>query len=58
MIYLIQREDCKSIKIANDIDINYKNAFDLAVKNGVKILCYDCKLSDEEIRINKRIYYD
>ncbi len=58
LLFLIQREDCKFIKIAKDIDKNYKNAFDLALKNGVKILCYDCKLSDEEIRINKQIYYE
>ena len=50
MLYLIQREDCKSFKIANDIDREYKAAFNEALKNGVKMLCYDCKLSDEEIR--------
>ena len=58
LLFLIQREDCKLLKIAKDIDVNYKNAFDLALKNGVKILCYDCKLSDEEIRINNQIYYE
>ena len=58
LLFLIQREDCKLIKIAEDIDINYKNIFDQAIKSGVKILCYDCKLSDEEIRINNQIYYE
>ena len=58
LLFLIQREDCKLLKIAKDIDENYKNAFDLAIKNGVKILCYDCKLSDEEIRINNQIIYE
>jgi len=58
ILYLIQREDCKSFKIAKDIDGEYKNAFDVALKNGVKILCYDCKLNDEEIRINNQIYYE
>ena len=58
MLYLIQREDCKSLKIAEDIDEEYKNTFDAALKNGVKILCYDCKLNNEEIRINKQIYYE
>ena len=43
ILYLIQREDCKSFKIAKDIDQEYKNAFGEALKNGVKILCYDCK---------------
>ena len=55
MIYLIQRQDCKSFKIAEDIDINYKTAFDKAIKAGVKILCYDCKINDEEVKLNNLI---
>ena len=58
LIYLIQREDCKSFKIARDIDEEYKNTYVKALKNGVKILCYDCKLSTEEIRINNQINYE
>ena len=58
LLYLIQREDCKFIKIAQDIDEKYKNAFDKAIKNGVKILCYDCKLNNEEIIINNQINYE
>ena len=58
ILYIIQREDCKSFKIAKDIDEKYKNAFDEALKKGVKILCYDCKLSNEEIKLNKEIYYE
>ena len=55
ILYLIQREDCNSFKIAKDIDDEYKSTFDEALKNGVKILCYDCKLSDEEIKLNNQI---
>ena len=58
ILYLIQREDCKLFKIAKDIDPEYKNTLDLALKNGVKLLCYDCKLSNEDIRINNQIYYE
>ena len=58
ILYLIQREDCKSFKIAKDIDEEYKIAYDNAIKNGVKILCYDCKLNSEEIRINKQLKYE
>ena len=32
ILYLIQREDCKSFKIAKDIDQEYKIAFDEALK--------------------------
>jgi len=58
ILYLIQREDCKSFKIANDIDQEYKTTFNEALKNGVKMLCYDCKLSDEEIKLNNQISYE
>ena len=58
MLYLIQRDDCKFFKIANDIDEEYKNTFDEALNNGVKMLCYDCKLSSEEIIINNQINYE
>ena len=58
ILYLIQREDCESFRIAKDIDEEYKIAFDKAVKNGVKILCYDCKITDEEIKLNNRINYE
>ena len=58
ILYLIQRNDCKFFKIANDIDEEYKNNFDKAIKNGVKILCYDCTLTNKEIRINNQINYE
>ena len=47
-----------SFKIADDIDRKYKIAFNRARKTGVKILCYDCKLCDEEIKLNKQINYE
>ena len=55
IIYLIQRQDCKAFKIAEDIDANYKIAFNKAIKAGVKILCYDCKINNEEIKLNNQI---
>ena len=58
ILYLIQREDCRSFKIAQDIDQEYKIAFTEALKNGVKMLCYDCKLNNEEIRLNNQINYE
>ena len=58
ILYLIQREDCDSFKIADDIDPEYKIAFTNALKSGVKVLCYDCKLSNEEIKLNNQINYE
>ena len=55
LIYLVQREDCSQFKIAGDIDSKYLSGFLQAKKNGVKFLCYSCKVNDEEIYINKPI---
>jgi len=58
ILYLIQRENCDSFKISEDIDKKYKISFSEALNAGVKILCYDCKLNTEEIKLNKQINYE
>ena len=58
ILYLIQREDCDSFRISKDIDERYNIAFSKALNGGVKILCYDCKLSNEEIKLNNQINYE
>jgi len=58
IFFLIQREGCDSFKIAKDIDIDYEIAFKKAIKSGVKILCYDCKMNNEGIILNKQIFYE
>ena len=57
ILYLVQRNDCESFKIAADIDQNYKFILDKALKSGVKLLCYDCKLTNDEIKLNKEIKF-
>ena len=55
VLFLIQRTDCNSFKIADDIDKDYQSGFKKAIKKGVKMICYDCKLNNEEIKLNKEI---
>ena len=55
ILYLTQREDCKSFTIAKDIDPDYAEALSKAVKNKLKILCYDCKFSLKGIKLNNKI---
>ncbi len=57
MLYLIQRDDCNLFTIAKDIDLKYANALSKAVKNKLKILCYDCKFSPKGIRLNNKINF-
>jgi len=55
ILFLIQRNDCKSFTIAKDIDPDYSNALSKAVKNNLNILCYDCKFSSKGIKLNNKI---
>ena len=55
LLFLIQRDDCKTFSIAGDIDPEYTKAITKAVKNKLKILCYDCKFSSKGIKLNKKI---
>ena len=55
ILYLIQRDDCKSFKIAKDIDIKYSDSLTKAVKKKLNILCYDCKFSPKGIKLNRKV---
>ena len=57
ILYLIQRNDCNLFTIAKDIDIEYAKALIKAVKNNLKILCYDCKFSSKGIKMNNKINF-
>jgi len=58
LLFLIQRNDCGKFKIARDIDPEYSKTLIKAVKNNVKILCYDCKFSSKGIVLNNEIKFE
>ncbi len=53
MLYIVQRTDCESFEIANDIDPKYAEAFTTAVNSGVEVLCYGCRISTQAIEIDR-----
>jgi len=55
ILYLIQREDCDSFSIAEDIDADYSKTLMKAIKNNLNVLCYDCKFSTKGIRLNRKV---
>ncbi|WP_414463164.1 DNA/RNA nuclease SfsA [Hyphomicrobium sp. DY-1] len=55
MVFLVQRNDAESFKLARDIDPAYATAFQAAAASGVEMLCYKCQLSPTEIAVEKRI---
>ncbi len=57
LLFVIQRNDCDKFEIAKDIDPEYARTLIKAIKNKVKILCYDCKFSSKGIVLNKKIKF-
>ncbi|MDB9825273.1 DNA/RNA nuclease SfsA [Alphaproteobacteria bacterium] len=55
LIYLIQRTDIKSFRIAKDIDKEYYENSLIAKKNGVKFIAYSCNVNKQGIEIEKEI---
>ncbi len=55
--FVIQREDCKKLKIAKDIDPKYSVLLSKAVKKKLNVICYDCKISSKGIKLNKQIKF-
>ena len=57
ILYLIQRNDCKLFKIAEDVDPEYSNSLVKAVKKKLNILCYDCKFLSKGIKLNQKVKF-
>jgi sugar fermentation stimulation protein A len=55
MLYLIQRADVETFSIAGDFDPAYAEAFKLATAAGVEVLAYRCRLSPQEITVDKAV---
>ena len=53
--FIIQREDCDQLSIASDIDPEYSQILSKAIRNKLKVICYDCKFSTKGIKLNKKI---
>ena len=57
ILYLIQRNDCKFFKIAEDIDPKYSDSLSKAVKKKLNVLCFDCKFSPKGIKLNQKVKF-
>jgi len=55
MVFLIQRNDAKKLALARDVDANYGVAFDMATAAGVEAIALRCRLSTEEIIVERRV---
>jgi len=53
--YVVQRTDCSSFSLAEDIDPTYAKAFDEALKGGVEALCHDCSIDRDELVLASKL---
>ncbi len=58
MLFLVQRDDCPSFTLADDIDPAYAAGFDRARAAGVETLCYACRMSLAEITLDRALPID
>jgi sugar fermentation stimulation protein A len=55
MVFLIQRADARRLAFARDIDSSYGAAFDAATAAGVEAIALRCKMSPEEILVDRPV---
>ena len=55
MVYLIQRGEARRLSFARDVDPNYGAAYDAAMAAGVEAIALRCKLTTEEIVVDKPV---
>ncbi len=57
MVFLVQRDDAVAFTLARDIDPHYAERFEAATTAGVEALCYSCKLSPDEITVDRPLQF-
>jgi sugar fermentation stimulation protein A len=55
MVFLVQRGDAQRLSLARDVDRAYGEAFDRAVAAGVEAVALACRVSPDEIAVERAI---
>ena len=53
MLFVVQRSDCTKFSPAADLDPTYAENLNAANNAGVELLCYDCDITTEEVRLRR-----
>jgi sugar fermentation stimulation protein A len=55
MLFVVQRTDCDAFQACHDLDPAYAVGLTAAAAQGVEVLCYDCDIDSNAIRIARRL---
>lgn len=55
LFFLVQRSDCKGVKIAVEIDKAYGAAIKEALKEGLEVLSYACTVDEKGVTLQKQL---
>jgi sugar fermentation stimulation protein A len=58
MLYVVQRDDCRALALARDVDPDYASACVDAVRAGVEVLAYACTVTLAGTAIARRLPVD
>jgi len=53
MFYCVNRTDCETFSLARDVDPNYGETFDLARREGLEVLAYNCDITPDAITLSR-----
>jgi sugar fermentation stimulation protein A len=58
VLFVVQRSDCNRCSIAADLDPVFAQALDIAVAAGVEVLAYGCRMTLNEMALDRRLWFD
>lgn len=57
MFFIVQRTDCATMSLAQDIDPNYAKAMSEARAAGVEVICYKCAIDEMNIGVTQPLAF-
>ncbi len=57
MLFIVQRDDCRRMTTAADIDPRYHSSLKSALRSGVEVLAYGCFVSPQTLEIGRKMAF-
>jgi sugar fermentation stimulation protein A len=57
VLFVVQRGDCNQCEVAADLDPAFAQALDLAMAAGVEVLAYGCRITRDEMALDRQLEF-